>query len=604
MALEWITPKTDWTLNTPFTYVDYNRIRNNLLYLNDKFNEMYPDTAQTLDLGEAKTGYTNEYYPSEFNAFEEALISFKRIGQNLNIGSRNYYKSNCEFISFNDLNRIESCCLRWNNSAFVEITEFYITPTESSPFNVGDIQTFDVHIEPTKATRKNDWTCENTNSGFEMQKISNTQFTAKNIKSVGEFDGNNTLTESSGFSIGGHIYTTPYYYRSSFVDNEYKAPYSVSNTNRQGTKINSDSTNLVFTNTGSLFSFKANNYPIYSFMLIGNGIDGSNISTLLTMMNKHLGYTWGDDYSVETYHDDRVAPWRTVFQNVIDTEFSGNLKNALKSVSKIVHYSATSTGSYSSKYHLPSLNELGLIDSHITTLGNKTYPYIIENGFSPIYTDTSYSLSNETDFTTRSLWNDEEHSFFNLPPDNRSGITVEYPMFRGAPLPIFFPDYSHKTLNTWNYNLFYPLIFLKKTLHVKPYLDEDNGFYMIDWTGKSNLTLNDIPLGSYVIDATGERAIQAIKATSIKTYNGGIESTFCGMRVNDTIKLIYAKILPTNCSTLDDITLSYDDSLIEITNPYYQGNDYHFTVHALRIGVAWIEISLDGITARTGIAIQ
>ena len=124
MSYTWITPKTDWTTTTRFEYTDYNRIRNNLLYINDMLNELYPDKAQTLDLGDAKTGYSNNYAVSEFTAFEDALESFTRIGRDVNVGDRNYYRGNDSFIWADALNRLEECCVRWKDEfslPYVEI---------------------------------------------------------------------------------------------------------------------------------------------------------------------------------------------------------------------------------------------------------------------------------------------------------------------------------------------------------------------------------------------------------------------------------------------------------------------------------------------------
>lgn len=122
MSYEWITPKTDWVKTDQFTYQDYNRIRNNLLYLNEQINVNYPNLSKELDLGEEKTGYANDYYPSEFEAFEDALESFKRIGINVNIGERINYKGNSSFIDFASLNRIEKNCLNWKPNINIKFT--------------------------------------------------------------------------------------------------------------------------------------------------------------------------------------------------------------------------------------------------------------------------------------------------------------------------------------------------------------------------------------------------------------------------------------------------------------------------------------------------
>lgn len=115
MSYEWITPKTDWAKTDQFTYQDYNRIRNNLLFINDKLNTNYPSKRIILDLGDDKTGYNNDYYASEFVAFENALDSFTRVGHNVNIGAKSNFKGNESFADANALNRIEKSCLRWKD---------------------------------------------------------------------------------------------------------------------------------------------------------------------------------------------------------------------------------------------------------------------------------------------------------------------------------------------------------------------------------------------------------------------------------------------------------------------------------------------------------
>lgn len=148
MARSWITPKTDWIKSDEFTIVDYNRIRNNLLYINDMLNERYPDKAQPLDLGDAMI-YSGDYYPSKFNAFEDALESFTRIGTNVNIGSKKTFKGNDPFIGYKELNRLEECCLRWHDLNPV-ITSVSLSPSIFE-FGVSDTQQLTLTVTPSNA---------------------------------------------------------------------------------------------------------------------------------------------------------------------------------------------------------------------------------------------------------------------------------------------------------------------------------------------------------------------------------------------------------------------------------------------------------------------
>lgn len=589
MALEWITPKTDWTLSTPFTYVDYNRIRNNLLYLNDMFNETYPDKAVELDLGEAKTGYTNEYFPSEFNAFEEALISFTRIGRDVNIGKRGYYSSNSPFISADALNRIESCCVRWKNQSFIEITRFCITPN-SAVFEIGDTKTFNVVIEPESATNKSKWECP-PETGLVTQKTSDATFTATWNNGAGDLASQN-FVDTASITKGSTTYSMPYAYRKN--KDCLLANYVVTNTNKNHELIYSEPTSMIANSTGSLMQTDISQkpYAYHEFVLIGNDIDKSNISTLLSsvLLLRDNDNTWGDS-SGSNYHDDRKAPWRSVFQDVIDNEFSGQLKNALQSVTKTVHSSGTSTISYSSKYHLLSLDELGFTDSHVKPLSNVTYPYLINNGI--IFAEKNGSrLNGRTTLSTRSLWYDSEGALGSLPPDNRCGLTIEDTCYEGTPIKTsnWSGDGSHKYIEPWESMVYnQPLIFLNKTIHVKQFLGQENGLYTFDWTGTSNLTLNDIPLGSRIIDALGTNAVTA---TAVEIWNASYKIGSISGSAGYSSNGQYVKVYPENCSTINNLQVkSYNTDIAEVV----QGtNKTNFTVYYKQQGTTYIEASLDG----------
>lgn len=163
MARSWITPKTNWTKSDKFTITDYNRIRNNLLYINDVLNEKFPDKAQTLDLGDPVV-YSSNYYPRQFNAFEDALESFTRVGGNINIGSKKTFKGNDPFIDSQELNRIEGCCLRWYNyDPIVHVSSISISP-KSQTIKVGETGTFDVTCLPANAEEVNSWIASSSNT--------------------------------------------------------------------------------------------------------------------------------------------------------------------------------------------------------------------------------------------------------------------------------------------------------------------------------------------------------------------------------------------------------------------------------------------------------
>lgn len=131
----WITPKTNWTKTTPFTYEDYNRILNNCEYLMNKYHELYPDIPTPegyFAYASPKTGYGDVYSPHDFNYFEQVLDYLAQIThEKKNVGDTKRYHDNDPFVDYNDLNRIEKSILAWytyDNKTYEEIT---------IPYNIG-----------------------------------------------------------------------------------------------------------------------------------------------------------------------------------------------------------------------------------------------------------------------------------------------------------------------------------------------------------------------------------------------------------------------------------------------------------------------------------
>ena len=110
MRREWIEPKTDWVAEDFINFGDYNRIRNNLLCLNDKCNEHFPPEVK-LDLGGEKA--LGDYaYASEYNALENALESINRRAHRYDIGVTQEFTMLGVTIDYEELNRLEKGCLR------------------------------------------------------------------------------------------------------------------------------------------------------------------------------------------------------------------------------------------------------------------------------------------------------------------------------------------------------------------------------------------------------------------------------------------------------------------------------------------------------------
>lgn len=332
--MEWIEPKTDWNRSSKFTYVDYNRIRNNLLYVNEKLNDMYPDIAVELDLGEPKTGYADKYYPSEFNAFEDALESFKRVGQDVNIGDKKNFKGNDPFIMADELNRLEKCSLRWKNAQPV-VQSVTISPAS---FSVGKNETkqLSIVIIPSDLTYTVVWESSDT--------------------AIAIVDSNGTVTGVSGgsFTISAKV--------------QCKGKiYEITSTG-----------NVV---SGTFFEYGGNSY-YYDFVYLGSNIDGNGLATVISRyVTDGLRGRWMDggfDYI------DANAAYRNTIQSFINSNFSNELKNSLQNATKTVmgwdDTKGISATSLSAKYFLLSANEIGLSSIYITPkLDGNPYSYLIGN---------------------------------------------------------------------------------------------------------------------------------------------------------------------------------------------------------------------------------
>ena len=468
MSYTWITPKTDWTNTTKFVYTDYNRIRNNLLYINDKINTDYPSKAQDLDLGNAKTGYTNEYYPSEFTAFEDALESFTRIGQDVNIGTRSYYKGNGEFISFDALNRLESCCLKWYTALNVTVQSISITPSSQTIIEEGTYN-FTVSMYPASASSDNyTYTVQGATSAVTASK--------------------------SGMTIS--LAVSELELQTITITVSYK---------------NKTATANVKIGAGTWFIYNNQN-RYYDFIYLGSDLDKSGVSTLLA----HYAYgdntsgkaefegcfgiegQWGDDYLGEN------SEYMADIQAYVDKYFSEDLKEALQSVTKWMQRGYTDRYQYTSKFFLPSRDEL-----------------MSSTSSSSIYTElktVSYEYFSNSE-QAKDRWNDgildDGSSLFSILTRSIVDSAISGGGRRKNACIILSNNnyyYSSIYLSGFQYSIpIRPLFFLSNSLKVKQ--SSISGIdYIIDWTGNSQTTLSSIPVGSIVADTgyTGGGKVQRI----------------------------------------------------------------------------------------------
>ena len=106
MAVTWIEPKVNWTKDDSFEPSDFNRIKNNLNYINEHLDTPILLTSMGEDATYDKLPW--ELYRS--NAIENNLHAVNNAfnGGSTQIGLKKTFYSNGAFITADELNRIES----------------------------------------------------------------------------------------------------------------------------------------------------------------------------------------------------------------------------------------------------------------------------------------------------------------------------------------------------------------------------------------------------------------------------------------------------------------------------------------------------------------
>ncbi len=117
--MSWQTPKTNWKATYDSSgrligdYVnieDYNRIKNNLLYLRDMVIDFF-GPVQPFPVGTDKT-YGDYYYAFEWNYIENGLEILENAIKLWDFGDKMTFYDNGRFIPYDELNRIESAELK------------------------------------------------------------------------------------------------------------------------------------------------------------------------------------------------------------------------------------------------------------------------------------------------------------------------------------------------------------------------------------------------------------------------------------------------------------------------------------------------------------
>lgn len=115
--MAWTTPKTDWygaVVNGVYTgdrfnAVDFNRIKNNLVYLRDLAVKVYEEFSITA-VGADKTT-ADYFYAEEINKMEQNLATINVKTLKMSYGTAPTYSDNGRTMDYAELNRLEGAIL-------------------------------------------------------------------------------------------------------------------------------------------------------------------------------------------------------------------------------------------------------------------------------------------------------------------------------------------------------------------------------------------------------------------------------------------------------------------------------------------------------------
>lgn len=125
--MEWIEPKTDWNAQYSdtglfvgdfFNVTDYNRIKNNLLYLRELATELVNNVPR-ITVGADKHYPTStpdfendHFFADEINMIEDGLEALDERLTFVDFGEKQTFYDNGRFIGAEELNRIEKAELK------------------------------------------------------------------------------------------------------------------------------------------------------------------------------------------------------------------------------------------------------------------------------------------------------------------------------------------------------------------------------------------------------------------------------------------------------------------------------------------------------------
>ena len=101
--------KTNWSKDDYFNAIDFNRIKNNLVYLQETAIKLYKE-FNIESIGIDKT-YNDYFYADEINIFENNLEKINQSTLKADYGEKMIYKDNENTMTYIELNRLESAIL-------------------------------------------------------------------------------------------------------------------------------------------------------------------------------------------------------------------------------------------------------------------------------------------------------------------------------------------------------------------------------------------------------------------------------------------------------------------------------------------------------------
>lgn len=435
----WTTPKTDWEKGDQFNYTDYNRIKNNITYINDMLNEMYPDKAISIDLGDDLT-YNAGYTSSQFNAFEDAVESFKRSGQDYVIGNTKHFNGNDAFIDYAELNRLEKICAKYKTVSST-ITSIEFENLEHKVYVDGNVtRMLSFYIKPTNADVSE--ITFNTDSKY----LSLTNPYVYDA-STGHYYINFIVLDDSSFN--GH--TIPDYE---------DVPVTVTaNAGKVGA-----STVITIAPNGTYYTDSEGNSPV-SFIKGGDNKDGAGLTTMFCLAVNDAENIFGATNNTVRENGSNV---RRKMASLISNLFSSTLKREMQIIDKLGVKTCTASGytteTLHSNFHIPSISEFGVTPpSEAVPLGNVVY-----------------DISNVGQYILT-----RDRAYIN-------GNVYYYEMLHTTGF------MQGGTIGDGAISEICPTIYLNSSVKVKR--NGNSGFYYFDWKNESATSLADLPSGTRVFD--------------------------------------------------------------------------------------------------------